>query len=103
MNMDIEAILFASAYFLSTIACQFSLFVIRKYHQSKPLGMQTLLGEVIVIFSKVLALTDLLKNATFCITELFAPFPRIGDGNNHINICTECFNFHVFIYFLHSV
>ena len=86
MEVNFESILFATSYFMSTVACQFSLFVIRKYHQNKPLGMQSLLGEVTVILTKVMALANIMKNATFVLTGLFAPFPRSGEKNTNFDI-----------------
>ena len=83
--MDLESILLICAYLISIIACQFSLIVIREYHKSKPLGMQTLLSEVTVIYTRVLGIANLVKSPTFCLVELFAPFPRLGDGNKILN------------------
>ncbi len=50
-----EKVVSLLAYGLIFTSCQFSLYVIRKYHNSKPLGMQTLHGKAIVLLTKVLA------------------------------------------------
>ncbi len=50
--------------------------VIRKYHQSRPFGMQTFLSRLTVILTKSLALTNITKTASICITEIVGPFQR---------------------------
>ena len=54
--------------------CQLALFIIRKHHLDKPIGMQTLLGKVVVIFLRVFSVTTQLLITTSCIALLYGPF-----------------------------
>ncbi len=62
--------IFALSYPVTLVACQ----VIKTYHSSKPLGMQTLLSQTIVIFVNILLLSGFNFAATFGSMELFGPF-----------------------------
>ncbi len=68
--------IYLTAYVLSTVICYFLLMVIRKYHQDKPLGMQTLHGQVIAIFTKVVAIVTALLNGTYVAINLIGTVPR---------------------------
>ncbi len=76
MTLQTQDIIYLACYLVSFIACYFLLYVIAKYHENKPLGMQTLLGKVIVLFTKVLAFTTTFMNGTYCLIELYGPYPR---------------------------
>ena len=71
-----EDIIFVTFYVMLCLVCQFALLVIRKYHENKPLGFQTILSKVIVIFLKVFAVVDIAKIAIVCLAELLGPLPR---------------------------
>ncbi len=73
---SVERVLSVTAYGLIFVSCQFSLYVIRKYHNSKPLGMQTLHGKVIVLFTKVLGFLVAFFACSFTWRDLVGLFPR---------------------------
>ncbi len=49
--MALEQMVIVLAYCLAGIANQFAMWIIRKYHENKPLGMQTTLTKVTVLYS----------------------------------------------------
>ena len=94
MVMDLESVFLLCAYLWSIIACQFSLTIIREYHKRKPLGMQTLLSEVTVIYANVFGVTNISMVPALCLADLFAPFPRSGNGNKLVKLNVD---FYIFI------
>ncbi len=52
---DLNVIFYVTAYGVAIVVNQFAFFLIRKHHQNKPLGMETLLGQVTIFFTKVFA------------------------------------------------
>ncbi len=73
----LEKIVYIACTVIVFFVCQWTLFVIRKYHQDKPLGMQTLLGKVIVIFLKVFAFAVGILSSSMILTELHGPFSEM--------------------------
>ena len=65
---------YVSSYAVICLICQLAFLVIRKYHQNKPPGMQTLLGKVIVLLTQVFSANMAFIEASFCLLELFGPF-----------------------------
>ncbi len=74
---------------------QFALQVIRTYQKRKPLGMQTMLGSVILMFVNVSLVSGFMLNGLFSITERFGPFSR----EKAIGICIldNCVQWHFFL------
>ncbi len=72
--MDISNIVIVSAYCINVIINQFAMWIIRKYHESKPLGMQTILTKVTVFLTKVTAWCVTFSIFNFCSSEIFGPF-----------------------------
>ena len=68
-----DRVIFVSSWIFVILTGQLLLVVIRKYHQNKPLGMQTLLGKVIVIFVHTLAISGGVLESSVCATEVFGP------------------------------
>ncbi len=69
-------VFYLTAFLISTLAACFVLLVIRKYHQNKPLGMQTLYGKVIEVFTVVFGIVTVVMNGIYCLLELYGPFSR---------------------------
>ena len=93
--MDLETFLLVTYFVSSALICQFSLFVIRKYHISKPLGMQTLLGEVIIIMTKMFSFTHIIKFVSHSIYELF-PGTTFPKGVSVVWVLVEFASSHMF-------
>ncbi len=73
MVVEVSSIAIVSSYgialVISLAACQ----IIRTYHESKPLGMQSFLTKVIVIFVNVFHIVSIYGPVMFSLRELFGP------------------------------
>ncbi len=74
--MEAEKVVYAVGLLVTLVLSQLALFVIRKYHHDKPLGMQTIHGKVTVLFLQVFASTIFVMDVSLAIPELWGPFPN---------------------------
>ncbi len=72
-----EKVLLIVSYFIGCNMCIFCMFITRLYHSSKPLGLQTILGKVIVIASDVTICATIYFFFTFSLLEIYGPFPKL--------------------------
>ncbi len=68
-----ENVYVSIAYFVAWIVCQARFHAIITYHENKPLGLQSLLGQVIVLFVRVSQGTMTFAALVFSIVELNGP------------------------------
>ncbi len=61
---------------LTCVSNLFSMWVIRKYHENKPLGMQSILSKVIIFFTKMTSLTITPTLCNICVLQILGPFSR---------------------------
>ncbi len=64
-------------YSLTTVSSLFCGYIIVKYHQNKPLGMQTLLSKVIILFIWVFSQASICATIIRALTEFFVPISKI--------------------------
>ncbi len=93
-DLDLGDFLYVLSYLLGTLACNFLLMVIRRYHERKPLGMQTFNGRMIASVTKVLAVIFSFLNCTFCAIEIIGPFPQLVSlfWSFLLTMCAVCYN-----------
>ena len=72
-----EIAVLVGGYVVSVIAGVFAFYVIRKYHGNKPLGMQTLLGQVTILTTKIFTAQDILKVTSLCVVEIVGKFQDV--------------------------
>ena len=72
-----EDIAFVSGFVLITLVYELAVFVGITYYTEKPIGMETLLDKVTVIFLKVSAITGLLLNTSLTMPDIWGPCPKI--------------------------
>ncbi len=72
--MSPDKIVIVSIYGITGIAHHLAMFLIRHYHEKKPLGMQTVLTRVTVYFTKVSAASISIFICNICILEIYGPF-----------------------------
>ena len=76
MSFSVETILYMIGVASSCFLCLLAMSVVRQYNISKPMGMQTLLGKVTVIFTYAATVCDIVKMSALCVTHMFSPMPK---------------------------
>ncbi len=76
--MDLKTIPFLGIYIFSLCLGNFGIFVIRSYHIKKPLGMQTFLGKVIILCTKVMHTSSTWWAIHLMSSELVQPMNELA-------------------------
>ena len=71
--MELQTSVQLIVYIIAFVFANLATYVIQRYHQNKPYGMQTILGRVIVIFVNVFRISCLTSTVSIFVVELLSP------------------------------
>ena len=77
MAEEIQKIILVLFYFFTTCGSLFCGYVVVKYHENKPLGMQTLLSKAIVILVKAFSEANFISALTWSLIAMLTPMNQI--------------------------